>query len=480
MLLEQLIKNIKPKKIIGKIKNINISEISINSRTIKNNNLYIAINGEKFDGHSFIDEAIINGAIAVITEKEFRHYKIPQIIVNDTRKAMSQIASEFYGNPKNKLKFIGVTGTNGKTSTSLFISQILNSTGHKTACIGTLGIFVGDKIIENPLTTPDPLDFHKILKSLVEQDFEFVVMEVSAHAIALKKVCNINFEVGILTNITQDHLDFFGDMENYAKVKRSFILSKKVKFALVNADDQLTQKLLGKRKKLLTFGLHSPADVFAINVEKNIRETKFVMNLLDNIFRIKISLVGEFNIYNTMAASLACLCLGLKIEEIISGLKTLTAPTGRFNIISLPENKTVVLDFAHTPDSLEKILHTTKELCKGEVISLFGCGGDRDRSKRSQMGKISEAIADFTILTSDNPRFEKPEEILCDIEKGFESHNYLKITNREEAIKKGLAILKPNDILVICGKAGELYQDINGIKIPYSDHETVMKFFNKI
>lgn len=300
-------------------------------------------------------------------------------------------------------------------------------------------------------------------------------MEASAHALALNKLDNITFDVGILSNITQDHLDYFGTMNNYAKAKLNWFLSGNVKQGIINVDDKYARYLLNKNLQVLTYGLYNPSDVFAIDIEKSHTGTKFILNLLDNICECETELVGEFNIYNLMAVATGAICLGVSFENIIKGIKNCKAPSGRYNVIDLGNNKTIIVDFAHSPDSLEKALTTAKQVCKGELFSVFGCGGDRDRLKRPIMGKISENIADFTILTSDNPRFEKPEDILNDIEKGMKGDNYMKIADRKLAIKKIVTMLKPYDIAVICGKGGELYQDVNGIKIPYDDFSEIEK-----
>lgn len=476
MNLDYLLRSTKIKKIVGKTKNVKIDYITVNSREKHKNMLYIAQSGSNVDGHSFVDEAIINGAVALVVEHELPHYKFPQIVVENSRIAVATIASQFYGNPKDKLKFIGITGTNGKTSCALFISQILNSVGYNTATFGTLGIYANGKHEKSNLTTPDPIFFHKTLSKLVKDNIKYIVMEVSAHSIALEKVCNINFEVGILTNITQDHLDYFLNMKNYASTKLKWINSSNVKNAIVNADDALIKNGIERKSNTLFFGLSGKNDIKCFDIVKDVNGSCFNLSLFQKVVKAKINLVGEFNIYNVMAVVGCSHLLGLNLNVIISSLEKLKAPIGRFNVIKLTNNKIVVVDFAHTPDSLEKVLKSAREVCKGELISLFGCGGDRDRTKRAIMGEISENLADFTIITSDNPRFEKPEEILNEIESGMKTHNYLKISDRKIAINKALSMLKPNDIVVISGKGGELYQDINGIKIPYNDFEEVEKF----
>jgi len=496
MLLKHLIKNLKINNIIGEVGNKNIGKITINSKEKTDNTLFIAQKGLNFDGHDFIREAIRNGAVAVIVEREISEQEIgkvgrvenvqkekpTQIIVEDSRLACADIASTFYGNPKSKLTFAGITGTNGKTSTSFFLAEMLKQSGKKTAIIGSLGVFLDGGHLPLDLTTPDPIILHKILAQLVDYGIKNVIMEVSAHALALKKVDNIKFKVGILTNVTQDHLDFFKTMDSYANTKLNWFNRKNMEFAIVNADDKYAKLLRGNNSGLCTlyYGIHNPSDTFATNIQKSPAKTEFALNLLDNVLLCDVNLSGEFNVYNTISAATAALCLGASVNDIEKSMEKLKSPVGRFNVVEFGKNKIAIVDFAHTPDSLEKVLETARGICRGRLISVFGCGGDRDRLKRPIMGAISEKFADFTVLTSDNPRFENPETIINDIEKGMKGDNYIKITDRKKAISQVLSELSSNDVAVFAGKGGELYQDINGVKIPYSDFEEIERFKKKL
>ena len=476
MKLTELLKETQIVKTIGWINDLEISEICTNSRKATKNSLFIAQKGINFDGALFVEEAIIGGAIAIVTENFLPAYNLPQIIVKNTRIATATLASTFFDNPKNNLKFIGVTGTNGKTSCTQFLTQIIGKSLGKCGYIGTTGAFMDDKEYPSFLTTPDPLVFHKLLKDFLNDGAKFVVMEVSAHAIDLEKVCNITFEAGILTNITQDHLDYFKTMKRYSQTKIRWLLSDNVKTKIINSDDKFCQKVLQKPVgKMLSFGLDNPADVFAVNIENTSLGTKFVMNLLDQVDTFNTNLVGMFNVYNILAVATAACAIGVSLKAIKKSISALSAPTGRFNIVRLAGNKTIVVDFAHTPDGLENALKSARKICSGNLIALFGCGGDRDTLKRPIMGKIAEQHSDFCIITSDNPRFEKPEKILSDIEKGILGHNYLKIADRKLAIFKLVEMLRPNDVAVVCGKGGEKYQDINGIKLPYDDFDEIKK-----
>lgn len=474
MNLKKLIKETEIKKIIGEINDIEINKLSINSKKTGENILFIAQKGLNSDGHDYVKEAIKNGAVAIVAERELKNISVPQIIVKNTRMSVASLAGTFYNNPKDKLKFVGITGTNGKTSSTFFLAEFLKQAGKKTAVIGTLGVFFEDKQFDSELTTPDPIKFHKILNYLAQYGAEYVVMEVSAHALDLDKLHNIKFEVGILTNITQDHLDYFKTMDKYAQTKLNWLISENVKYSIVNADDKLCLPLL-INSNTLSFGIQNPADIFAVDINKSAQKTEFVLDLLYNVLICKTNLVGEFNIYNTICSAAGAFCLGVDLKDISNGMQNLRAPLGRFSVVELGNNKTAIVDYAHTPDGLKNVLATAKDICKGRLISVFGCGGNRDNSKRSKMGEISENFSDFSILTSDNPRFEKPESIINEIEAGMKK-NYIKITDRKSAIEKALSMMKENDIVVISGKGAETYQDIQGVKIPYSDFEEIEKF----
>ena len=475
MKLKELIKDTNVKKVIGNIENIEIENLDISSKNIKKNTLFIAQKGLNVDGHNFAGEAVKNGAVALAVEKEITGISVPQILVDNTRSSSGTLASTFYDNPKDKLKFVGITGTNGKTSSTFFLAEFLKQAGKKTAVIGTLGTFFNGLHFDTDLTTPDPLKLHKTLDILRKHGAEYVVMEVSAHAINLKKVDNINFEVGILTNITQDHLDYFKTMNEYAKTKLDWFKNGNIKSSIINADDKHCLSIINN-PNTLSYGLYNPSDVFAINIEKSARNTEFVLDLLHNVMNCKTNLAGEFNVYNVMATATAALCLGVDLKDIEKTMQKLKAPLGRFSVVELENNKTVIVDYAHTPDSLEKVLKTAREICKGKLISVFGCGGNRDVTKRPIMGSISENLADFSIITSDNPRFEEPESIVNQIETGMKNSNHIKVTNRKSAIKKALSMIKPNDMAIISGKGAELYQDIKGTKYPYNDFDEIDKF----
>lgn len=463
---------------IGDI-DLNIEKISTNSASNCKNGVFVCLKGTNTDGHNYVNDAKNNGAIALVVEKKVKS-SLPQIIVKDTHCAISIMARNYYQNYNKKIKFIGITGTNGKTTTSFILKSILEEAGYKVGVIGTLGVCYDCKVIESNLTTPDPLNLHKMISQMYDDGVEIIVMEVSAHAIDQMKVCSITFDIGIFTNLSQDHLDYFINMEQYSKVKASFFSSNYIKTALVNIDDNLG-KAIAKSNKIpcITYGMNNPSDVFAIDIISKIDKSTFLLNLFDNCINITSSLIGKYNVYNIMAAATASVLLGVSLKNIQLGIEKCKFIDGRINLIQVKDYN-VIIDFAHTPDGLKNVLSTIKACCDGRVITIFGCGGNRDVDKRKIMGKEAEKYSNFTIITSDNPRYENPENIARDIEKGFTKDNYIVEIDRKKAIQIGMALCRKDDCLVICGKGGEKYQDINGVKVPYSDIDEVLKVKEKV
>lgn len=475
MLIEEILKEVKVKKIIGQIENIEIENLIYDSKKVKSGSVFVCLKGENSDGHDYVDEVVANGAVVIISQRELQ-IKIPQIIVENSRKAFSVCCRNFYGNPVKDLKFVAITGTNGKTTTSFLIKSILESAGKKVGLIGTQGAFIGKQYFETNLTTPDPQVLHKILKTMVDNNIEYVVMEASAHSLALDKLEGICFDVGVFTNFTQDHLDYFKTMENYKQSKLKLFNPSFIKSAVLNFDDSIGLEV---SKNLLvpsiSYGLNNPSDIFAVNVRKKSTYSEYVVNLCDNIFNIKSNLLGEFNIYNSLAAAGTAYQLGINCKDIKKGLENLEGVPGRFNTMRLFNGAMVIIDFAHTPDGVEKILTAIKQLPIKRLITIFGCGGNRDKGKRPQMGKIAEELSDFVILTSDNPRFENPELILDDVESGMLSNKHIRFVDRKEAINFAINFSKKGDAIAICGKGAEEYQDINGVKSPYNDFDIVIE-----
>lgn len=474
MNLENLIKNLEA-KVIGET-NIDILDITYNSKKVKKGSLFVCLCGENSDGHDFAKDAERNGAAAILCEKQVQ-VKIPQIIVSSTRKALSKVFSCFYDNPQNKLKIIGLTGTNGKTTTSFLIKSILEESGKKVGLIGTQGAFIGKQFFQTGLTTPDPQLLFKLLKQMVDFGVEYVVMEVSAHALALDKTEGIVFEVGVLTNLTQDHLDFFKTMENYKRAKFKLFEGNKIKSAVLNFDDEFGRKLAETiTVPFLSYSLNNPSDVFAAKIGNKNGKNKFIVNILDNVFDVESNLIGEFNIYNSLAAASVAAMLGCSTKQIKNGLERLLGVEGRLNRFNLSNGVVAFIDFAHTPDGIEKALNAIRELKFKQITTVFGCSGNRDKDKRHKMGQIAEKLSDYVVLTTDNPRFENPELILDDIEIGMEKTAHTRFVSREQAIEFALTLAKKGDCVAILGKGAETYQDINGVNVPYSDFEVVKNF----
>lgn len=474
MNLENLIKNLEA-KVIGET-NLDILDITYNSKKVKKGSLFVCLCGENSDGHDFAKDAERNGAAAILCEKQVQ-VNIPQIIVSSTRKALSKVFSCFYDNPQNKLKIIGLTGTNGKTTTSFLIKSILEESGKKVGLIGTQGAFIGKQFFQTGLTTPDPQLLFKLLKQMVDFGVEYVVMEVSAHALALDKTEGIVFEVGVLTNLTQDHLDFFKTMENYKRAKFKLFEGNKIKSAVLNFDDEFGRKLAETiTVPFLSYSLNNPSDVFAAKIGNKNGKNKFIVNILDNVFDVESNLIGEFNIYNSLAAASVAAMLGCSTKQIKNGLEKLLGVEGRLNRFNLSNGVVAFIDFAHTPDGIEQALNAIRDLKFKQIITVFGCSGNRDKDKRHKMGQIAEKLSDYVVLTTDNPRFENPELILDDIEIGMEKTAHTRFVSREQAIEFALTLAKKGDCVAILGKGAETYQDINGVNVPYSDFEVVKNF----
>lgn len=441
------------------------------------NGLFVCVNGNRVDGHSLAKSAIDKGAVAILTDRDL---KIPQqVIVENTRKALSQIASNFYGNPANHLKIIGVTGTNGKTSTCFYIKQILELLGKKCGIIGTVNNSFGDKNFDSVLTTPESMELHKLFREMVDSGCEYCVMEVSSQALSQQRVYGIKFIAAALTNITPEHLDYHMNMENYIDAKME--LFKSSKFACVNLDDENISKNLQKIAcEYYTYSaITDNADYTAKNVVINENGIKYEAVGIDCISRISSKLYGKFTVYNTLCAVSVLINLGFNIDEIANAVFHLKSVKGRAEEVEIPRNFKVLIDYAHTPDGLENILSAVREITKGKVILVFGCGGDRDKSKRAVMGKIAGDMANLAVVTSDNPRTENPlliiNDILCGMEKA--KSKIAVIENRREAIHFALSKARAGDTVLLCGKGHEMYQIVGNEKIPFDERKIIKEYF---
>ena len=475
MKLGELLQVIKYEDFSGST-DVEFTGICADSQKVKRGDLFLCYRGIEFDSHDFAEEAIKRGAVALICERKLE-YDIEQIIVPNGRSCITQAARAFYGYADKKLKLVGITGTNGKTTTTYMLASIFESAGKKTGIIGTLGISYAGKFISPELTTPDPIYLHSVFADMLKCGVEYVFMEVSAHAIYFNKVDGIKFEVGLFTNCTQDHLDFFGNMQDYADCKRSFFNDKICKFAVINSDDGVGIRIIHDFKNAISYGLKNPADIFAVDIEEEINGTSFVINLFDELYEINLKIPALHNVYNAMGAATCAKLLGIETAHIADGLSNLKSVAGRLELVAKFNGADIFVDFAHTPDGLEKSLQALKKLCKGKLYCIFGCGGNRDKTKRPIMGRIATENADFCIITSDNPRYEDPYEIISEIEAGIEPLNkkYVTVTDRETATEYAINLLEKGDILLVAGKGGEYYQEIMGIKHSYNDTEVIKR-----
>jgi UDP-N-acetylmuramoyl-L-alanyl-D-glutamate--2,6-diaminopimelate ligase len=483
MLLQYLIENLTDKVITGDT-NIDINKIEYNSQKIEQNDIFVAIKGYKEDGNDYIKEAVEKGAVCIVTEDNLDASKLPNITivrVQNSRIALSLIASKYYDFPARKLKLIGITGTKGKTTTAYMIRDILNASGKKTGMIGTIYNTYGNVCIEASRTSPESLDLQKLLKDMVDAQMEYVVMEVSSHSLVLDRVYGLHFAIGIFTNLSQEHLDFHGTMDNYLLAKSK--LFEMCDFALVNGDDIHTPRLKKMIKcKTATFGLDNAVNITASDVRINNNNVEFKMYVNKMLETIVINIPGRFTVYNALAAIGTCSLLGAQMDAILLALSNIKVP-GRSEIIDVQKTFTVMVDYAHNPSSLEAILSSIKKYVKGRIICVFGCGGNRDKEKRPMMGEISGRLADFTVITTDNPRNEDPSIIMKEIEDGVKKTKglYKIIENRKDAIAFAMRIAWKNDLVLIAGKGHETYQELkNGKRIDFDERKVVKDIADKM
>ena len=486
MLLRYLIEDINldtEKDIIGNI-DIAINKIEYDSSKIGESDVFVAIEGFKTDGHEYIAEAVRNGATGIVVNKEEVEYvkeicrNLPQevciIVTEDTRKILSHIACRYYDNPSSKLSVIGITGTKGKTTTAYMIRDILKQSGKKVGLIGTIYNEYADVKEEATRTTPESLDLQRMLSDMASKEIQYVVMEVSSHALSLHRVDGIHFDIGVFTNLSEEHLDFHCTMDEYLKAKAK--LFENCAFSIINADDLYTPKLLKLIDgKIAKFGLDNKAEVTATEVRVNNDYVDFKMYINRQPQVIKVAIPGRYTVYNALAAITVTSMLNAQMQDILVALSNVKVP-GRSEVVDINKSFAVIVDYAHTPSSLEAILVNTKKYVKGRVICVFGCGGNRDTLKRAEMGRIAGQYANFTVITTDNPRDEKPEDIAKEIESGIKETRGLHkvILNRKEAIKFAMRIAWKNDTVIIAGKGHETYQELaGGKKVPFDDREIV-------
>ncbi|MBQ4265239.1 MAG: UDP-N-acetylmuramoyl-L-alanyl-D-glutamate--2,6-diaminopimelate ligase [Clostridia bacterium] len=460
-----------------------IGALTANSREKCRNGLFFCIRGGTVDAHNFAPQAIENGCVALVVERKV-DIDCPQVLVTDVRAAMTRIASAFNGHPQQRMKLIGITGTKGKTTTTFLLKSIFEAAGIRCGIIGTTGCIAGNTKLPSRLTTPDPIEMFQILRMMADAGVQVVCMEVSAHALYLRKLVSMTFEAAAYTNLSQDHLDFFGTMEKYFEAKKLLFSADMVRNAVINVDEETAPQIMdGLTCPTLTYGISAKADLFARDIEITESGVSFTLSLRNlHSERIHLLLTGMFNVYNALVAAACALIVGVDLEDIKKGLEAVVSVPGRVEMLATDTPYRMILDYSHSPDALENILRTVREFCRGRIILVFGCGGDRDKGKRPMMGEIAGKLSDYSILTSDNPRFEDPMDILAAIEKGIEptGAKYEVIENRREAIRQAMEMAVGGDIVVLAGKGHETYQDICGVKHPFDEKEIVCELLEEM
>lgn len=486
MELTQLINSVSSIQITGNIQRKDVADIVYDSRKVQKNSVFVAVKGFNNDGHRFLQEAIAKGAIAVVVEDNealpddlITHSQIAKILVKDSRKALAELSKGFYKNPTSTLKLIGITGTNGKTTSAFILKNIFQSNGYKSGLIGTIANYIGTEKVDAKLTTPESNDLNKMFYEMIQSGCEYAVMEVSSHSLILNRVYGLDFKTAIFSNITSDHLDFHKSFDDYLKAKKIlFDNLNNSSFAIINKDDKNSEQIVKDSKaEVFTYGISDGSDYKIKNIIYDLTGTDFTITYKKTDYKIHTSLIGVFNAYNAASAFAAAHCLGFSTEKIVKGIESTPQVPGRFEVLGKGMKK-IIVDYSHTADSLEKALQAIREIVKDkkQVVTVFGCGGDRDKTKRAVMGKIASELSDKVFVTSDNPRTENPLSIIDDIKKGISKNNFELEENREEAIKKAIQSSNDSAVVLIAGKGHESYQEINGVRNHFSDQEVALKY----
>lgn len=464
------------------LENVQISGIFSDSRKIIPGGVFVCLKGEKSDGHNYAKEAEKKGASVIVASKKISA-GVPVVYVDDTDETLAKLSEKFFGFPSKRLKLVGVTGTNGKTTVTYLVKSILEAAGKKVGIIGTNKCFIGERELDFSScmpTTPSALELAQIFKEMADSGCEYVVMEVSSHALALKRVFGLCFEVGVFTNLTRDHLDFHKTMEEYLAAKaKLFDISKK---GVVNSDSAAGLKIISMcRCPVISVGIHD-ADILASAISLGEDFVEFTVSESGEKHNLHLNIPGKFSVYNALCAAGAARALGISYESITAGLASAGNVKGRVELVPTDTPYRVFIDYAHSPDGLSNILHTARGFTRGRVIVLFGCGGDRDRTKRAVMGEIAGKLADFSIITSDNPRTENPIDIIEEIKCGIDRTNgeYIIIVNRREAIEYALKTAGERDTVLLCGKGQETYQIIGDKKLHFDEREVIREILDKI
>jgi len=477
MQLKVLARAIAPRRIIGSLDR-EVESIAYHSRRVQRNTLFVAIRGEKSDGHQFVDQAIELGASVIVAEREISSPRATCLVVEDSRLALADLSAAFYGMPARKLKMAAVTGTNGKTTTTFLIKHICEKAGMRCGLLGTVQYEIGDRILPAIRTTPEALDIQELLAQIVNAGGRAAAMEVSSHALAQDRTRGIEWDVAVFTNLTQDHLDFHGTMENYFEAKAKLFQDlplqskKKGASAVIKIDDRYGEKLVDRlagKIPIVTYGLGLHADFRASNYRTEFAGTSYQLDARGRSYLVRVPLIGRFNVANSMAALAAATVMGVNLRAAILSLARSPQVPGRLELVPAKRQFQIFVDYAHTDDALRNVLKTLRELKPRKLIVVFGCGGDRDRKKRPLMGRVTDELADHAIITSDNPRKENPDAIISEVEKGFRSTHYEKIVERTEAIRHAVAMAQPRDLVLIAGKGHEKYQEFADHTIPFDD-----------
>ena len=483
MKLNELLKDVKVLNTVGDA-GVEITGVNIDSRRIETGHLFVAIPGTQTDGHKFIPKAIELGAAAILCEQmpEEQAEGVTYVVVESTESVVGIVATHFFGDPSRKLKLVGVTGTNGKTTIATLLYNMFRKFGHKCGLLSTVCNYIEDEAIPADHTTPDPIELNHLLAQMVEAGCDYAFMECSSHAIAQKRIGGLKFAGGLFTNLTRDHLDYHKTVENYRDAKKAFFdgLDKDA-FAITNADDKNGQYMVQNTKaQVKTYSIRSMADFKA-----KIIECHFEGMYLDiNGKEVGVQFIGKFNVSNLLAVYGAAIMLGKKPEDILVILSTLKSVSGRLEPIHSPEGYTAIVDYAHTPDALENVLNTINEVLngKGKVLTVCGAGGNRDKGKRPIMAQTAVKLSDKVIITSDNPRFEEPQDIINDMLAGLDNKQMKKvvsIVDRKEAIRTACMMAEKGDVILIAGKGHEDYQEIKGVKHHFDDREIVREIFSE-
>ncbi len=483
ILLKDILYKVQLKAVQGSTENVVVG-ITIDSRFVQKSFVFIAIKGEKTDGHAYINNAIDLGATTIVCEEMplSQIENVTYLVVNNSHESAALMAHQFYGEPSKKIKLIGVTGTNGKTTIATVLFNLFTQLGYKCGLISTIQNQIANTIIPSTHTTPDAITLNKLLVKMVDEKCAFVFMECSSHAIHQHRISGLHFAVGIFSNITHDHLDYHKTFDEYIKAKKTFFDNlSATSFAISNMDDKRGEVMLQNTKaKKIYYSLKNPSDIKGKILDNALTGLQMLVNDVEVHFR----LIGEFNAYNLLSVYATAICLGEEKQNILTNLSLVTGAEGRFDYI-IGDNLVVgIVDYAHTPDALENVLGTIKKLRKGheQIITVIGCGGDRDKSKRPIMAQVACDLSDKAIFTSDNPRTENANEILNDMEVGLTSsakRKFVSIVDRNEAIKSAVMMAKKEDIILVAGKGHEKYQDINGVKYPFNDKEILHQLLTK-